>query len=121
MAKRKKEESAMEALKHAADDQSKATYVLTLYVAGMTRRSAAAIQDVKQFCEENLKGRYELQVIDIYRHPELAHEKQIIAAPTLIKSLPLPLKRLIGDMANRDKVLVGLDVKPMDGDEKNEQ
>ena len=71
-------------------------------------------QDVKTFCEENLKGRYELQVVDIYRHPELAREKQIIAAPTLIKTLPLPLKRLIGNMANKDKVLVGLEVKPRD-------
>jgi len=87
-------------------------YVLRLYVAGISPRSSAAIRAVTQICEENLKGRYELEVIDLYQKPNLAKGEQIIAAPTLIKKLPLPLRRVIGDMANRDRVLVGLDLRP---------
>jgi circadian clock protein KaiB len=98
-------------LEKAAKDLKEATYVLKLYIAGFTPRSAAAIESVKQLCEEHLKGRYELEVIDVSKHPKLAKGEQIIAAPTLIKSLPLPLRRLIGSMANREKVLVGLDLR----------
>jgi circadian clock protein KaiB len=86
--------------------------VLRLYVAGINPRSSAAIRNVTQICEENLNDRYELQIIDIYQQPTLAKGEQIIAAPTLIKKLPLPLRRVIGDMANRDRVLVGLDLRP---------
>lgn len=87
-------------------------YVLRLYVTGITPRSTRAIQNVKKICEENLKGRYELEVIDIYQQPVLARDEQIIAAPTLIKKLPLPLRRLIGDMSDKERVLVGLDLRP---------
>lgn len=87
-------------------------YVLRLYVTGITPRSTRAIQNVKKICEENLKGRYELEVIDIYQQPILAKDEQIIAAPTLIKKLPLPLRRLIGDMSDKERVLVGLDLRP---------
>lgn len=85
--------------------------ILRLYVTGSTPQSVKAISNIKKFCETNLKGRYELEVIDLYQNPALAKGEQIIAAPTLIKRLPLPLRRIIGDMSNVEKVLVGLDLK----------
>lgn len=87
-------------------------YLLRLYIAGMTDKSARAVQNIKKICDENLHGRYELEVIDIYQQPELAHDAQIIAAPMLVKKLPLPLRRLIGDMTNKERILVGLDLRP---------
>jgi circadian clock protein KaiB len=86
-------------------------YVLRLYVAGMTPRSVQSIANVKKICEEHLKGRYELKVIDLYQQPQLAQGEQIIALPTLIKKLPLPLRRIIGDMSKTERVLVGLDLQ----------
>ena len=88
------------------------TYVLRLYVAGINPRSSAAIRNVTAICEEYLKGRYELEIVDIYQQPTLAEGEQIIAAPTLIKKLPQPLRRFIGDMANKERMLVGLDLRP---------
>ena len=85
-------------------------YVLRLYVTGTTRRSAQAIMNIQKICEEHLKGRYELEVIDIYQQPVLAAGEQIIAAPTLIKKLPLPLRRFIGDMTNTERLVLGLDL-----------
>ena len=85
-------------------------YVLRLYIAGMTPRAGRAIESVRALCEAHLTGRYDLQVIDVYQQPALAKGEQIIAAPTLIKKLPLPLRRIIGDMSNHDRVLVGLDL-----------
>lgn len=93
-------------------------YVLRLYVAGFTSRSRTAIKSVTEICEKHLKGRYELEVIDIYQQPSLAAGEQIIAAPTLIKKLPLPLRRLIGDMTGEDRVLVGLDLRTRDEPKK---
>jgi circadian clock protein KaiB len=90
---------------------AKDSYVLKLYVAGMTPRSAVAIRTLTRICRERLQGRYNLEVIDIYRHPALAKDEQIIAVPTLIKVLPQPLRRLIGDMADEKSVLFGLDLK----------
>jgi len=87
-------------------------YVLKLYVAGITSRSNQAITNVKQICEDHLKGRYQLEVIDIYQQPTLAKGEQIIAVPTLIKKLPLPLRRFIGSMADTERILFGLDLKP---------
>jgi circadian clock protein KaiB len=87
-------------------------YILRLYVAGMTSRSARAVENVRAFCEKHLEGRYDLQVIDVYQQPGLAKSEQLIAAPTLIKKLPLPLRRLIGDMSNEERFLVGLDLIP---------
>jgi len=104
-------ESATTALERAAERQTSEQYVLRLYVTGMTPRSARAIENVRAICEEHLHGRYDLQVIDIYQQPVLAKGEQIIAAPTLIKKLPLPLRRVIGDMSNEDRVLVGLDLR----------
>ena len=87
-------------------------YVLRLYVAGMTPRSTRAIANIKQICEEHLQGRYELEVIDIYQQPGPGQGEQIIAAPTLIKKLPLPLRQFIGDMSQTEKILLGLDLRP---------
>jgi circadian clock protein KaiB len=88
-------------------------YVLRLYVTGKTPNSLRAIASLKEVCEEYLHGRYHLQVIDIYQQPALAEGDQIVATPTLIKKLPAPLRRLIGDMSNRERVLVGLDLRPI--------
>ena len=87
-------------------------YILKLYVTGLTSRSAHAIENLQTICEKHLTGRYELQVIDVYQQPELTRTEQIVAIPTLIKKLPLPLRRLIGDMSDEERVLVGLDILP---------
>ena len=87
------------------------THVLCLYVSGMTSRSVAAIENIRVVCETHLQGRYNLQVIDIYQQPELARTAQVIAAPTLIKQLPAPLRKLVGDLSE-ERVLVGLDLLP---------
>jgi circadian clock protein KaiB len=86
-------------------------YSLRLYITGQTPRSAASIRNLREVCGEFLEGRFELQVIDLYQQPELAKEAQVVAAPTLIKKLPLPLRRLVGDLSNRKEVLLGLDLK----------
>jgi circadian clock protein KaiB len=99
-----------EALEKSADKK----YVLRLYVAGATPKSTEAIFNIKKVCEERLKGRYELDVIDIYQQPVLARGEQIIATPTLVRKLPLPLRKFIGSMHDMDRILVGLDLKPKD-------
>lgn len=91
-------------------------YVLTLYVASLTPRSVVAIQSVKEVCDKHLQGQYSLEVVDIYEQPSAAKHEQIVAAPTLIKRLPLPLRRLIGDMADEQRVLVGLGLRAKDDD-----
>jgi circadian clock protein KaiB len=106
--KRTKAQAAME--KAAAARQSQ-RYVLRLYIAGLTPRSTLAVQNIRKICEEHLEGRYELEVVDIYQQPTLAEGEQIIAAPTLIKKLPLPLRRFIGDMSRTEKILLGLDLR----------
>ena len=92
---------------------SREHYVLRLYVTGMTPRSTRAVENVRAICEEHLQGRYDLEVIDIYQQPILAKGEQIIAAPTLIKKLPLPLRRVIGDLSSTERVLLGLDIRPV--------
>ena len=101
-----------EELEDALKERETGHYVLRLYVAGLNRISLRAIENLKKICEENLEGRYELEVIDIYQQPVLAQGEQIIATPTLIKQLPLPLRRFIGDLSQTEKILVGLDLKP---------
>ena len=88
----------------------KEPYVLRLYVTGMTPRSIRAIETIKTICEEHLKGRYSLEVVDIYQQPALAKDEQIIATPTLVKKLPMPLRRFIGDLSNQERILFGLDL-----------
>jgi circadian clock protein KaiB len=97
--------------KDAAAEAGGQRYVLRLYVTGMTRRSTLAIANVRAICEQHLQGRYDIEVIDLYEHPVLAKGDQIVAAPTLVKRLPLPLRRIIGDMSNAERVLVGLDLR----------
>ncbi len=111
MMTKKRTISDIEALEAATRKAKKEKYVLRLYVAGMTPRSQEAIRTVTSICEEHLAGRYELEVIDLYQQPTLAKGEQIIAAPTLIKKLPVPLRRFIGDLANRERILVGLDLR----------
>ena len=95
-----------------ADSHSRqAKYVLRLYVSGSTLKSSRAVENIKRVCEQHLKNRYDLEVIDIYQQAKLARAQQIVAVPMLIKRLPLPLRRLIGDMSNQEKVLFGLDLK----------
>jgi circadian clock protein KaiB len=85
-------------------------YVLRLYVAGMTPRSMEAIDSIRKICEEHLKGRFEIECIDIYLHPELALERQVLVAPMLIKELPLPLRTYIGQMSDEKRILKELDI-----------
>jgi circadian clock protein KaiB len=97
----------------AADDRRRTgqrQFVLRLYVTGMTARSTRAIANLRQLCEQHLPDRYELEVVDVYQQPELASREQLVAVPTLIRRLPLPLRRLVGDLSNRQRVLAGLDL-----------
>jgi circadian clock protein KaiB len=111
---KRKVEHSLEIFEHALKGSKEKKYVLRLYVAGATHRSTEAILNIKKVCEEHLKGRYELEVIDIYQQPVLAKGEQIVAAPTLVKKLPPPLRKFIGSMADVDRILVGLDLKPKD-------
>ncbi len=90
-------------------------YVLRLYVTGNTPRSTQAIANIRAVCEERLAGRFQLEVVDIYQQPGVAVDRQIIAAPTLVKELPEPVRRLVGDLSNRQKVLVALNLQSLDG------
>ena len=98
-------------MEQAGSHSRQAKYVLRLYVSGSTLKSALAIENIKRVCEQHLKNRYDLEVIDIYQQAKLARDEQIVAVPTLIKRLPPPLRRLIGDMSNQEKVLFGLDLR----------
>ena len=88
-----------------------AKYVLRLYVSGSTLKSSRAVENIKRVCEQHLKNRYDLEVIDIYQQAKLARDQQIVAVPMLIKRLPLPLRKVIGDMSDQEKVLFGLDLR----------
>lgn len=101
----------------ALEENKKARYVLRLFVAGNSTKSTQAIENLREVCEKNLEGRYTLEVIDIYQQPELARGEQIIAAPTLIKDLPPPLRRMIGDLSSTERILIGLNLRPI-ADEK---
>ena len=107
-----KAKSAAVASEGSLAEPRKPQYELRLYVAGMTPRSARAIANIKEICEEHLKGHYDLRVIDLYQQPVLAKGHQIIALPTLIKKLPPPLRQIIGDLSDRERVLIGLDLRP---------
>jgi len=92
-------------------EPKKETYLLRLYVAGQTPNSVRALENIKRICEEFLNGRYALEVVDIYQQPVLAKGDQIIAVPTLIRKLPSPLRKFIGDMSATERILVGLDLR----------
>lgn len=87
-------------------------FVLRLYVTGTTPRSMRAVENITRVCEEHMPGRYDLEVVDVYQQPELAAREQLLAAPTLIKKLPLPLRRLVGDLSSQDRLLAGLGLAP---------
>lgn len=108
---KKIDNSAEEYERAIAKKVAEEKYVLKLYVTGLTPKSIQAIENIKRICEEHLQGRYELEIIDVYQQPVLAKDEQILAAPTLIRKLPLPLRRLIGDMSKTDRILLGLDLK----------
>jgi circadian clock protein KaiB len=102
-------------MKTARGAQSEERYLLRLYVAGTTPRSNRAIVNIRKICEEHLSGRYELEVVDVVKNPSLAAGEQIIAAPTLVKKLPLPLRRFIGDLSETERILLGLDLRRREG------
>ena len=98
-------------MNHPDSNSPYAKYVLRLYVNGPTLKSTEAAKNIKQVCEQHLNGQYDLEIVDICRHANLARDEQIVAVPTLIKQLPRPLRRLIGDLSDHSKVLLGLDLK----------
>lgn len=105
-------ESATKRYERLLREKKLERFVLRLYVTGMTPRSCEAIATIRAICEEHLANRFDLEVVDIYEHPALAAGEQILAAPTLVKRLPLPLRRLIGNLADTERVLLGLDLQP---------
>lgn len=108
----KDSKKTFEEFEKALDDKNKEqSYILKLYMTGINAKSQTALRNIKEICETHLEGRYELEVIDVYQTPHLAKNQQIIAAPTLIKELPSPVQRFIGDLSDTDQVLVGLDIK----------
>lgn len=88
-------------------------YKLRLFITGTTARSTRAIENMRRICEENLQGRYDLEVVDVYQNPEATRELQVVATPTLVKILPEPLRRIIGDLSDEERVLAGLDLIPV--------
>ena len=86
---------------------------LRLYVAGLTPKSVTALNNIKKYCTEHLEGKYTIEVIDLLKQPQLAEGDQILAIPTLVRKVPLPIRKIIGDLSNEEKVLVGLDIKPI--------
>lgn len=97
------------------DDPAPGFWELRLYVAGQTRKSLAAITNLKRLCEEHLAGAYHIEVIDLLQRPELAQGDQILAIPTLVRKLPAPMRKIIGDLSNTERVLIGLDLRPLPG------
>ena len=108
---KQKQPATVQTLEKALAKSKRDSYILRLYITGMTARSAEAVATIKSICEEHLQGRYDLEVVDIYQNPHLAKDEQIIAAPTLVKKLPQPLRRFIGDLSNKERVLLGLDLR----------
>ena len=109
--KKESPKDSVEIFEKAIQESRKKKYLLRLYIAGTSAKSTRAINNLKKLCEQHLKDRYELEVIDIFQQPKLAEGEQIIAAPTLVKELPLPLRKFIGDLADTERILVGLDLK----------
>jgi circadian clock protein KaiB len=95
----------------ALHENGSGDYVLRLYVSGMTPNSKRAIENIRTICKEHLEGRYKLEIIDIYQQPNFAKEGQIVAAPTLVKELPPPLRKFIGDLSQKERILLGLDIR----------
>jgi circadian clock protein KaiB len=100
-------------------EESGDTWELRLYVAGQTSKSLTAFANLKKICEEHLKGCYKIEIIDLLENPTLARGDQILAIPTLVRKLPEPVRKIIGDLSNTERVLVGLDIRPLTGEERN--
>lgn len=96
----------------AATAKTAVEWELRLYVAGQTPRSLAAMENLRRMCEEHLKGRYRIEVVDLLEHPQLSRDDQILALPTLVRRLPPPMRKIIGDLSNIERVLVGLQLRP---------
>jgi circadian clock protein KaiB len=109
---RKQKSTTTRRFERALEHPQENRFVLRLYVTGATPASQRAIENTKKLCEQHLPGRYELEVVDIYRQPELAQGVQIVAAPTLVKSMPPPLRKFIGDMSKTERLLLSLGVQP---------
>ncbi len=92
-----------------------AAWQLRLYVAGHTAKSLTAFANLKKICEEHILGKYHIEVIDLLKNPKLAHGDQILAIPTLVRKLPTPIRKILGDLSNTERVLVGLDLRPANG------
>ncbi len=103
---------SLEEFEKALRGRSKVRYVLKLYVSGMTKRSLEAIENLKRICDEQLSGCYDFEVIDIGQQPESVAKEDIIATPTLIKELPKPIRRIIGDLSDKDRILIALNLQP---------
>jgi circadian clock protein KaiB len=99
--------------KNAVNEIQPAAYELRLYVAGQTPKSLTAFANLRKICEEHLAGKYQIEVIDLLENPKLARGDQILAIPTLVRKLPTPVKKIIGDLSNTERVLVGLDLRPI--------
>jgi len=110
--KKGSKEDVTEEYERLLHEKDSARYVLRLYIAGNSPRSQVAVDNVRKVCDEHLKGRFDLEVIDIYQDNTMVPDDLVLAAPTLVRQLPLPLRRIIGDMTNKDRVLVGLDLIP---------
>ena len=108
---RKSAKPAEQAAPTGAEDQT-AVWELQLYIAGQTPKSVAAFANLKKLCDEHLPGRYKIEVIDLMQHPQLAAGDQIVAIPTLVRKLPEPLRRIVGDLSNTERALVGLQLRP---------
>ncbi len=101
--------------KQAKPESTEKTWNLRLYVAGQTPKSITAFANLKKICEEHLAGKYRIEVVDLLKNPQLAKGDQIVAIPTLVRKLPEPLKKIIGDLANTERVIVGLDIRSVSG------
>lgn len=106
----KPEKKKVTKIKVASDE-----WILRLYVAGQTPKSVNAFNNLKKICEEQLKGKYHIEVIDLIVNPQLSRDDQILAVPTLVRKLPVPVRKIIGDLSDTERVLVGLDIKPQKG------
>ena len=107
-----KKRAAVKSRKKAAKLAGPRRYILQLYITGQTPRSLQSVENLRALCDKYLPGQFDLEVIDIYQQPAMAKEGQIIAAPTLVKSMPLPLRRLVGDFSDKERVILGLDLRP---------
>ena len=117
--KRPKPHDDTEAFEAALAETNPQHYSLRLFVSGTTPRSSRAIQNIRALCEERLQGRYELKVIDVYQHPERLQAERVVVTPTLVKKLPLPLRKIIGDLSDTERVLVALNIVPLPASAKS--